>query len=125
MSYKLIGQWLFDMGCNTLSNPTLKKSVKQPCPTWDWTEWSNPMLDKMVVLACPTKHRTILSDAVSDKPTGWVFFSGGRAVNGGSVILQVIESTGLPSCFTPAYLGRPAKSTGGPHFLRARVNWFN
>jgi hypothetical protein len=41
MSYKLIGQWLFDMGSNTLSNPTLKKSVKQPCPTWDRTEWSN------------------------------------------------------------------------------------
>ncbi|PLW11268.1 hypothetical protein PCASD_19828 [Puccinia coronata f. sp. avenae] len=47
MSYELIGQWLFDMGSNTLSNPTLKKSVKQPCPTWDRTEWSNPMSDKM------------------------------------------------------------------------------
>ncbi|PLW19141.1 hypothetical protein PCANC_16156 [Puccinia coronata f. sp. avenae] len=62
MSYELIGQWLFDMGSNTLSNPTLKKSVKQPCPTWDRTEWSNPI--------------TILSNAVSDTPTGWVFFSG-------------------------------------------------
>jgi hypothetical protein len=34
------------------------------------------MSDKPVGQACPTQHWTIVSDAVSDKPTGWVFFSG-------------------------------------------------
>ncbi|PLW09684.1 hypothetical protein PCASD_24511 [Puccinia coronata f. sp. avenae] len=92
MSYELIGQWLFDMGSNTLSNPTLKKSVEKPCPTWDWTEGSNPMSDKMVGLACPTQHQTILSDAVSDKPTGWVFFRGAELV-----------VLGTPSLMTPSH----------------------
>ncbi|PLW41917.1 hypothetical protein PCASD_12818 [Puccinia coronata f. sp. avenae] len=76
-----------DMGSNNLFNPMSDKLIKPGCPTRDRTQSKtiepglfdmalDRIVQSLVGQACPTQHRTIVSDAVLDKPTGWVYFSG-------------------------------------------------
>jgi hypothetical protein len=76
---------LSDMGLNNLFDPVLDKLIEHGCLTRDRTQLSDPMLDKPIepglfnmaldrIVQFPC--RTIVSNAMSDMPSGCIFFGG-------------------------------------------------
>ncbi|PLW54917.1 hypothetical protein PCANC_05915 [Puccinia coronata f. sp. avenae] len=115
-----------DMGSNNLFDPMLDKLIEPGSPTRDRTQSSNPMSDKpiepglshtasdrivqsLVGQACPTQHWTIVSDAVLDKPTGWVYFSG-AAKGGDEPAKDSIDKEDNPSDIIELLRSRKGKS---------------